>query len=66
MARLAPKDRETEFFGLFTLLNRATAFLGPALAGAVRALSGSQCACLASIIVLFFAGAVLLLRVPEP
>ncbi|HUJ02496.1 MAG TPA: MFS transporter [Rhizomicrobium sp.] len=66
MARLAPKGEETEFFGLFALSNRATAFLGPALVGTVTALSGSQRAGLASIILLFVAGAALLWRVSEP
>jgi len=66
MARLAPKGQETEFFGLFALSNRATAFLGPVLVGTVTAASGSQRVGLASIIVLFIAGAILLLRVSEP
>ena len=36
MARMAPPDKETEFFGLFTLSGRAVAFLGPALVATVR------------------------------
>lgn len=66
MARLAPKGEETEFFGLFALSGRATAFLGPALVGVVTSVTGSQRAGLASLLVLLIAGAALLLRVSEP
>jgi UMF1 family MFS transporter len=66
MARLAPKGQETEFFGLFALSSRATAFLGPALVGMLTSVSGSQRVGLASLLILFVAGAALLLRVSEP
>lgn len=66
MARLAPKGQETEFFGLFALSSRATAFLGPTLVGIVTSASGSQRIGLASLLVLLIAGALLLLGVSEP
>lgn len=66
MARLAPKGKETEFFGLFALSGRATAFLGPALVGVVTSVSGSQRAGLASLLLLLVGGAALLFRVSEP
>ena len=66
MARLAPKGQETEFFGLFALSGRATAFLGPTLVGIVTSASGSQRLGLASLLVLLVAGAALLLSVSEP
>ena len=33
MARLAPPALRTEFFGLYALAGKATAFIGPALVG---------------------------------
>lgn len=66
MARLAPKGQETEYFGLFALSGRATAFLGPALVGVVTSISGSQRVGLASLVILLAAGAALLRRVSEP
>jgi len=66
MARVAPKGREIEFFGLFALSGRATAFLGPALVGTVTAITGSQRTGLASLILLLVSGAALLLPPSEP
>ncbi len=66
MARLAPAGRETEFFGLFALSGRATAFVGPFLAGFVTSLSHSQRLGLASLITLLIAGAIALAGVAEP
>ena len=66
MARLAPRGQETEFFGLFALSGKATSFVGPAMVGMVTAATGSQRFGLASLLILFIAGAVLLLGVAEP
>lgn len=66
MARLAPEGQEHEFFGLFALSGKATAFLGPALVAVTTSLSGSQRVGLACLLILFAAGAACLLRVSEP
>ncbi len=66
MARLAPAGRENEFFGLFALSGKATAFLGPALVAVVTSQTGSQRVGLASLIVLLAGGAACLWRVSEP
>ena len=42
MVHLAPTKFRTEFFGLFSLSGKATAFVGPIVAATVTAWSGSQ------------------------
>lgn len=64
MARLAPPQLTTEMFGLFAFSGKATAFLGPALLGAVTAVFDSQRAGMATILVFFVVGMILLARVP--
>ncbi len=66
MARLAPAEMRTEMFGLFALSGKATAFLGPALLAFVTDTLNSQRAGMATILVFFAAGLVLLLPVSEP
>ncbi len=66
MARLAPKDMETEMFGLFAFSGKATAFLGPFLVSTVTLRSGSQRLGMATILCLFLAGLVVLLFVSYP
>jgi MFS transporter, UMF1 family len=66
MARLMPADRRGEYFGLFALSGKATAFAGPILVGALTALFSSQRAGLASVLAFFTVGLALLLTVREP
>ena len=42
MARIAPKERMTEFFGLFALSGEATAFMAPLAIAVVTSATGSQ------------------------
>ncbi len=42
MARIAPQQRMTEFFGLYALSGEATAFLAPAAIAVVTSATGSQ------------------------
>jgi len=65
MARMAPPELTTEMFGLYALSGKATAFLGPALLGWVTVAADSQRAGMATILVFFAVGFVLLLKVPE-
>jgi UMF1 family MFS transporter len=66
IARLSTVDNRTQMFGLFALSGRITAFLGPAILAWVTAAAGSQRAGMASILVFFLIGLVLLLTaVPE-
>lgn len=63
LVQLAPRDRLAQFFGLFALSGRVTAFLGPLCVAVVTQLAGSQRAGIAVIMVLFVAGGALLLKV---
>jgi MFS transporter, UMF1 family len=65
MARMAPAALRTEMFGLFALSGKATAFLGPALLGVVTATMGSQRWGMATILVFFVIGGLLMLWVQE-
>jgi UMF1 family MFS transporter len=66
MARLAPRELMTEFFGLYALAGKATAFVGPALLGWVTLLADSQRAGMATILPFFAVGLWLLLGVRDP
>jgi MFS transporter, UMF1 family len=65
MARLSPTDKAAEYFGLYALSGKATAFVGPALVGMVTQVTGSQRAGMATILLFLGAGLVLLMRVRE-
>jgi UMF1 family MFS transporter len=64
MARIAPEALLNEMFGLYALSGKATAFLGPLLVGWLTLLSGSQRIGMATIIVFFIVGFLLMLTVP--
>ena len=65
MARLAPPQLMTEFFGLYALSGKATAFLAPLAIALVTDAAGSQRAGLAVIIAFFIVGLLLFLPVRE-
>jgi UMF1 family MFS transporter len=66
MARLAPAELRTEFFGLYALTGKATAFAGPALVAIVIAATESQRWGLSTVLAFFAVGFLLLLTVKEP
>ena len=66
MARLAPPDQRTEMFGIYALTGKVTAFIGPFLFGTATAWFETQRAGMATILVMFVVGGLLLLRVREP
>jgi UMF1 family MFS transporter len=63
MAHLAPAERESEMFGLFALSGKATSFIGPAVLAWATLAFDSQRAGMASIIVFFAIGFVVLMGV---
>ena len=66
IARLAPQSHRTQMFGLFALSGRVTAFVGPATLAWATELARSQRAGMATILVFFVTGLVLLIgKVPE-
>lgn len=66
MARLAPAEVRTEMFGLYALSGKVTAWMGPILVGFVTVMADSQRWGMATILLLFVIGAVLLLPLKEP
>ena len=56
MVHVAPRERMTEFFGLYALSGKLTSFLGPLAVGAVTALAASQRLGIAVILVFFALG----------
>ncbi|NOJ49654.1 MFS transporter [Bradyrhizobium archetypum] len=65
LIRLAPRDRIAQYFGLFALTGKVTSFIGPLLIGAITAVTASQKAGMALLVVFFLAGLALLTRVRE-
>ena len=66
MARIAPPDLRAEFFGLYALSGKATAFLGPALVGWATVWADSQRVGMATILLFFLAGFLLLWPLADP
>lgn len=63
-AQLIPRDQAAEFFGFYNLLGKSAAVLGPMMIGGVAILTGSHRLAMLILLVLFIAGAVLLMKVP--
>ncbi len=60
LIRMAPKDRIAQYFGLFALTGKVTSFVGPLLIGVVTAVTESQKAGMAVLVLFFVAGLALL------
>lgn len=65
LVRMAPKDRIAQHFGLLALTGKVTSFIGPLLVGVVTAVTASQKAGMAVLVLFFVAGLALLSRVEE-
>ena len=65
LIRMAPKDRIAQYFGLFALTGKVTSFVGPLLIGIVTAVTESQKAGMAVLVLFFVAGLGLLGRVRD-
>lgn len=63
VARLAPADKVTQFFGLFAFSGKATAFLAPLLIALVTQLTGNQRLGIAAITIFLLVGMALILPV---
>lgn len=53
-----------EYFGFYNMLGKFAAIIGPMLTGVVSLVTGSQRLGIVSLLLLFIAGIVLLMRVP--
>ncbi|MBI2616080.1 MAG: MFS transporter, partial [Gemmatimonadetes bacterium] len=65
MGRFSPVRHQTEFFGFFALSGKVTSFMGPIALGTVAQMAGTQRAGIATVIVFFVAGGLLLAWVNE-
>jgi UMF1 family MFS transporter len=63
LARIAPPEKTTEFFGFFSFSGKITAFAAPLLIGFVTAASGSQRLGISASLLFLIAGLLLLQRV---
>jgi MFS transporter, UMF1 family len=63
LIRIAPKDRIAQYFGLFALTGKVTSFIGPLLIGIITAVTASQKAGMAVLVLFFLVGLALLARV---
>ncbi|MEP3248403.1 MAG: MFS transporter [Sneathiella sp.] len=66
VARLSPPEKIGEFFGLFALSGKATAFAAPLLIGVVTDVTGQQRPAMLVIFILLMVGAALMSFVREP
>jgi UMF1 family MFS transporter len=64
-ARMIPAGRSAEFFGFYNMMGKFAAIIGPVLMGWIGVLSGNPRTGILSLLVLFTAGAVLLVKVKE-
>ena len=64
-ARMIPPERSAEFFGFYNMMGKFAAIIGPVLMGWIGVLSGNPRTGILSLLVLFTAGAVLLVKVKE-
>jgi UMF1 family MFS transporter len=63
-ARLIPEEKAGEFFGLYNMLGKAAAIIGPTLMAITALIVTDSRYHIAALPILFIAGGVLLLRVP--
>ena len=63
LIRMVPRDQVAQYFRLFALTGKVTSFIGPLLIGTVTALTASQKAGMAVLVLFFAAGLLLLARV---
>lgn len=65
MGRFVPAKQQAEFFGFFAFSGKATAFMGPLLLGIMSEAFNSQRAGVATVIIFFVIGGVILASVDE-
>ena len=62
-ARLIPAESAAEFFGFYNFLGKFAAVIGPVMMGWVAVVTGSTRVSILSILILFIAGGLLLMKV---
>lgn len=66
LARLAPPDRITQYFGLFAFSGKVTAFMAPLLVALVTTVTQSQRLGMSAILLFLIIGIVLMMQVRSP
>jgi UMF1 family MFS transporter len=66
MARSVSEEESGRYFGIYALSGRATSFLAPFMVASVTAMSGSQRAGIATIVLFFLVGFAVLWTTPYP
>ena len=62
-AKTIPDDKKYEFFGFYSFSGKVTSFIGPVMFGTITYLFSSHKVGMASLLVLFFIGFLLILGV---
>ena len=65
-ARMIPAGRSAEFFGFYNMLGKFAAIVGPVMMGWIGVLSGNPRTGILSLLILFMAGGIILVKVKEP
>ena len=65
-ARLIPQGREAEYFGVYNMMGKAAAIIGPLLMGSVALMTDNHRYSILSIMVLFIGGLAMLSYVKDP
>ena len=65
MGRFLPEDRKSEFFGFFAFSGKVTSFAGPILLGVMTQAFDNQRAGMATVVLFFIIGGVILSKVDE-
>lgn len=64
--RMVPADKAAEYFGIYNMLGKSAAIIGPLLMGLVALITDNHRYSILSLLLLFVLGAVLLSRVRDP
>lgn len=65
-ARMVPADKSAEYFGIYNMLGKSAAIIGPLLMGLVALITDNHRYSILSLLVLFVLGAILLSQVRDP
>jgi UMF1 family MFS transporter len=62
-SRIIPKEKAAEFYGFYNMLGKFAAIVGPTLMGYVGLVTGNPRLGILSLIILFFVGGFILIKV---
>ncbi|MBU2514245.1 MFS transporter [bacterium] len=62
-SRIIPPEKSAQFYGLYNMMGKFAAVIGPALMGTITLISGSNRVGILSILILFVSGFIILLKV---